>query len=529
MLLVRVKRRVRELREDGTRGSGLILVISVMAVLIVLSTLVAGMTTQSLGQTSSVRASVQSLAAAEAGVDYVAAQLTGTNACQASYSNPAVANAPVFTATVQYSLSASGNTWASCPIGSAAAVRIKIVSQGSAINRGVATQSARDTRKVEVIYGYTPSSPITASGGAMYSYNAGTFNSFRVLSSTSVGDVMIKKGTLSCTESSLVQGKVYVAEGDAILNNACQVTGDIWAAGKLTLQSGLIGGNALSASTGESTFGPNTRVGGFVDLAGTAFTSASRCPSPNNGWDENGYKCAIKQSIATGTVTFRDTTVQAPVVPDWLDYGFVPSTWTSAGFQILSWPTSVNNAANVCNVDVSFQASTFFTGTFVPMSVPTVWDTRTACPGGLTLVSGTLDWQMKTDIAFIENKVTIQGLNVTSSDSAAKRLWFITPDSNLTNHVPDCPAGGGASAVNTTTVINAPVVAMVYTPCGMSNSSNAWRGQIYGSKVDFNSNSSLTFVPVGMPGANLSTGTSGSTGGSGGVLGSELSSRDLNG
>lgn len=498
------------------------MVISVMAVLIVLSMVVAGATTQALGYTSATRAGVQSLAAAEAGADYAAAQLSAGAACQATYASPATVGAPVFTATVQYSLSATGSSWVACPFGGAAALRIRIVSQGFASAKGVAGQSSGDSRRVEAIYEYSPPVPIPATGGAVYSYNAGVFNNVNVQSSGPGADVMLKNGDFSCTSTSSVQGSVLVAQGSASLNNGCGVTKDIWAAGKLVLQKGTVGGNALSASTEESTFGPDTRVGGFVDLAGPGYTYAARCASPNNTWDENGSRCAIQQTIATGTVTFRDATVAAPVVPDWLDYTFVPSAWTTAGFQILPWP------AAACNVDNTVRASTFYTGTFLTLTVPTVFDTRTSCPSGLTFGSGAAAWAMKTDIAFIVTSAKLQALTIDSSSSVqTRRLWFITPDSNLTNHVADCPAGSRDSDINSDFVIRAPVQALFYTACGVKSSSSSWRGQLYGKFVELNSSNTITYVPVGLAGADLAVG--GVVGMAGGALGSKLSSRDLDG
>jgi len=520
MFLRWFKRRFSQLRGDA--GSGLILVISVMSVLIVLSMLVAGMTTQALGFTSSTRAGLQSLAAAEAGADYAAAQLSAGAVCQASYSNPATVGAPIFTVSMHYSLSASGSSWASCPFGGAAALRIKIVSTGFAAAKGVAGQTAGDSRRVENIYTYSPPVPIPATGSAVYSYNAGTFNNVNILSSGPGADVMLKTGDFSCTSPSGVQGSVLVAAGTASLNNGCAVTKNIWASGKLVLQNGTVGGNALSASTDESTFGPDTRVGGFVDLAGPGYTYAARCPSPNNTWDENGSRCSIQQSIATGTVTFRDATVAAPVVPDWLDYGYVASAWATAGFQTLPWPSSA------CNIDNTVRASTFYTGTFLPLTVPTVFDTRASCPGGLTFGSGAASWSMKTDIAFIVTSAKLQALTVDSSNAAqTRRLWFITPDANLTNHVPDCPAGSAASDINSTFALNAPVQALLYTACGVASSASSWRGQIYGKYVKLDTSNTITYLPVGLAGADLAAGVA--VGITGGALGPKLSSRDLDG
>ena len=512
--------------QSGDDGSGLVLVIAVMSVMIVLALLVAGMSAQASGYTTSTRAKMQSVAAAEAGADYAAAQLSAGATCNATYNNPISASAPVFTATVQYSLSATGSSWAACPFGGAAAVRIKIVSQGFASSKGTAGQKAGDSSKVEAIYNYTPAASISATGSAIYTYETGTFNNMKALSSTLNADIMVKTGAFKCTSGGKVQGNVLVAAGPATMDNACEVTGDLWSSGIITLGDAKVGGNVLSASTDTSSFSSAARVAGFLDLAGPATTWASRCPSPKDTWDEAGNRCAIQQGVVTGSVTFRDATVQAPVVPDWLDYGFKPADWTAAGFQVLGWPIA-------CNVDkYTMDNSTWFKSTFLNLSTPTVFDTRSACPNGIIFPSEEFNWAMKTDIAFIENKVSIQSLAVTSSNAAqARRLWFITPDSNLTDRKPNCAGESFNSAVNASTTIASPVVAMVYTPCKMSNSSNSWRGQMYGGAVDFDSANGMAFVPVGLPGANVGAGAGAGGGGAagGGTLGIKISSRDLDG
>lgn len=528
MIRDRARRGDRERTDAGAadRGSGLILVIAVMSVLLCLTLVVAGMTTQAFAVTTSTRAAVQAQSFAEAGIDYAAAQLSGGTVCSPQYASPAGVGTPVFTTTVSYSTSDVGDVWMPCPVaGADKAKRVKIISTGTAVAKGVVGASAGDLRKVEAVYTYIPPDPIPATGAAVYSYSAGTFNDFEVKADTSVdADIFVKSGNFSCTNStSHVAGSVFVAAGTANLDNGCRIDRNVWASGIITAQHATIGGNVLSAErSAQSRFGPSTRVGGFIDLASNAFTDASRCPAPNNGWDENGYKCALKQTIATGSVTFHDLSVGAPVIPGWLEYDYSPTAWATAGFDTSKpWPSTS------CNIDNTVIASSWFATAITNLASPTVYDTRASCPGGLTFVSGSHSYSMKTDVAFIAKSFRIQGLTLKSADAAAHRAWFITPDTNATDGIPTCAGGAGDVNVNSNVSIQVPINALVYTPCDMRNSTNSWRGQFYGRKIAFDSNSGLVFHAVGLPGADLTSGTTAPPGVvSGGALGALISQRD---
>jgi hypothetical protein len=69
------------------------------------------------------------------------------------------------------------------------------------------------------------------------------------------------------------------------------------------------------------------------------------------------------------------------------------------------------------------------------------------------------------------------------------------------------------------------IAAFVYTPGTIENSRNDWRGQMYGRQVNFGQSISITYVPIGLPGADLSSGST--PVGGGGSIGALISSREL--
>jgi len=78
--------------------------------------------------------------------------------------------------------------------------------------------------------------------------------------------------------------------------------------------------------------------------------------------------------------------------------------------------------------------------------------------------------------------------------------------------------------------VQAPVTAMLYTPCSIGLSFSAqWRGQLYGGTVGTAGSAMLHYAPVGIPGTDLTTGATPGSGGAMPKLGARLSIRDLNG
>ncbi len=138
---------------DG--GSALLTVIGTMGVASILALTIATMSLSSLGNTSAARARVQSQAAAEAGIDYAAAQLANS-VCQAQFSSTV---APIFTVTISYSTvqtpsTATDTSWVSGCSSASSVERVRLISTGSATSFGVAGNSSGDIRRVEAIFPY---------------------------------------------------------------------------------------------------------------------------------------------------------------------------------------------------------------------------------------------------------------------------------------------------------------------------------------------------------------------------------------
>jgi cytoskeletal protein CcmA (bactofilin family) len=525
------------------RGSALLAAIGVTAVSGIVAVTMTTMSFHAIGYTTSTRAGVQAQAAAEAGIDYAAASLA-TSACQAQYSS---ATAPRFTVTIASSTlaaspGATDTSWVSgCPT-SASVQRVKLVSTGTAGALGVAGNSSGNVRKVEAIYPYVPTPPtwITASGAAIYSYaqSDATINNLTINTSASTpATIQYLSGSASCTSGSTINGNVILGQGGASLASGCTINGDLYASGTIGLQSATVTGNVTAANgtypsvdlANTATVNGNVYAGGPVRLKGLVGgsviagpTAGSSSLSGSVGGSVVAAGTVSNSGTVTGTITPNKAgivTPAIPYVPGWVDYPYAASDWTTGGFTEL--------------VLTNCTSSGFTTAmnTVLASTTPYVLNAL-ACTGGLDFSALASTTTLKSDLAIIATSFNMSGNDFESSSSSSphRKLWFITPDRGATNnHVPDCPSGGSFTMGNHVTV-GTYVDALIYSPCVITNSANVWQGQIYAAGTKTSNAFTLNYVPIGIPGVNLSTGqvTPPSLPGTG-TLGSRTSIRNITG
>lgn len=459
------------------RGSALMAVIGLMAVMAVIALTVTGVTLYSLGFTTATRAGIQSVAAAESGINMAEVSLIkGT--CTTPYSLPD----PAFTATVSYSLSTTNDVWVGgCPGSGVPAVRIKVESTGTALSTGVSNDDSGDSTVVEAIFDYVAEVPpgVRASGAAMYMYGGVQFknNANILVAESGRAAIQVKNGSVVCENNSVIEGDVVVLTGS--LNIAsCAIEGNAWASGAVTL--GHVTGNLTAGSINVSAAVLPTRVGGVY----TRYTNAS----------------------------------QIPAVPNWVDVAFKPADWLDSNGD----PYKVNTMGAGCTINAtSLAAAANGTKPVIINSIP-------ACPLGIG-ATGTVN--ITNDVVIFAQKFTFNN-NVTfkSSTSTPHKVWFITPD-NVADNLPTCQASQGPFSMNNSFDLAPTISAMVYTPC-FFDAKNAfnWRGQLYvnGPNV-FKNSTQFEATGMGLPGIDLDTGTviPGGAAGSDAEMGDLTSMRDL--
>ena len=220
--------------ENVERGSALMAVIGVMAVLLIITLTVSSSSLQALTITTSTRAGVQAQAAAEAGIDAALVKLSTGTACPEVLLESVTA--PIFTATVVYL--AAGDDEAAC----AEATQVRIVSTGTALNPGSTGITPRARRTIEAVFAYGATGATSRSTtAAIYSYSGGSFVDTLTVTGKVAGQPLpvmyVRTNDLSCEKgkgnaaedaTNEVTFDLVVAVGDLSMGDSCVLPANVW-------------------------------------------------------------------------------------------------------------------------------------------------------------------------------------------------------------------------------------------------------------------------------------------------------------
>jgi Tfp pilus assembly protein PilX len=539
---------VKSRAQSNDEGSALIAVFGVMAVALIVSLAVASATLSSLGFTGATRAGVQAQSAAEAGIDDAEAKLAKSACNPASYRSLVE---PIYSVEI-FTQDGGDATWVQrCP--SAATKSIKLKSTGTAVAIGVSGNATGDTRVVEAIYLPAVSSTISDSGPAVYAYSATGFGGSGTLLSVdgSKPSVLLRHDDVTCDGGGFVTGDLIAADGMITIGGSCSVSGSVWASEKVTIDGGSItvGGNVTSrwAGAGDSLVLSGVRVKGdawaagplkvtwgtvvegnatapTLDLAGGNILGeawAAGAATFGGGAEIAGHLTA-KSSNSSSSAKGGATIVAAgpgagpaagptPSVPNWVDFKYDKTKWV--GFN----EVPITGACDFTALKTA--AATLASGPGIINAL--------ACTNPLS-IGGSDILTLGNDLAIVAKGFNLGGGGGFTA-AADRDLWLITPDT-VADAQPTCP--GTTPAVSPFTVdggftLASKVHVMVYSPCKVNISSGiVWFGQVYSGSTTIDGDARLNYVPVGLPGVNLSDGTVTTPGSSGG-LGDRTSIRDL--
>ena len=364
--------------------------------------------------------------------------------------------------------------------------------------------------------------------------------SVKITSSVSVaGDVVAAGGPVNLTNTGIrIGGSVYaagLADIHATVEGGVEATGavtiqsgglikqSVVAGGKLTI-SGRVNGNATTPSTAVTQVDPNSmRVAGSLRVGGAISTWGYAWNVPSEGAsdaEKAAYHLVTKGWV--GSIAYNQPGLTgplpkpAPTVTPWVDFEYDHADW--AGFAYLKWPASAG-----CGVgNWNFTTHPIYSQ-IQNLTMPTVIDTREC---DIDIRGGTL--AVKTDITFVGKKTTLGTMKFTASDGADHRMWFLVPDANPSAAGANCTAGSDI-ITDGATEFSANIVTLAYTPCKISmNNGTKWRGQLYSGSFAVSSGDSLVYMPIGIPGTDLSGGATpgGPVGGGSARLGDPISIRN---
>lgn len=521
-------------RDDGVAMAA---VLGLLAVGIILTSVVLVSVVGATNFSTYTRAGVQAQAAAEAGVAAARAGLAA-GTCSEAGGAPVYRNAsnttPVFAAAI-YRPVAGGGWVAGCPVGTTTQVRI--LSTGYAVEPGTNGVSANNTVVLEAILAAssTPTT-ITASGPAIYAYASSSFGGGAKFVSVdgSVPDVLVRTGNVTCSGSFPGVANFVVNGGSLAIEGSCQIEGNAYATGRMTLSgSGYVRGYAVANgvqlggssriygrvwSSSDVVLSGNPTISGILKAQsavldggtvssqayiygntnvqnaggtnlGATFTTQTANPTPPSWWGGNARITKVNPITAP---TYASDVPAMPVVPDWIDFGarseeYTSTVWT--GFTVYTMGTTCDAAA-------------LRTAITAIGSAPGLIDGRN-CSTGISL-GGSNTITIVNDLAIIVPRFTMDG-SASFASASRHRLWIINPDYHANSTpVGDCPGAlsisGGASFAST-------IDLLLYSPCTVTiASSTTVRGQIFAGDVSLGGSGQVSYVAIGLPGVNLSTG-----------------------
>jgi hypothetical protein len=394
VLLTRLVGALRRRLHNDENGVALAAVLGIFAVAIILSSVILSSITSGLGQTSSTRATVQSQAAADAGIAVAQASLlAGTCVANSNGNFASAAGVEPRYSTSIWRARADGSWEQGCPASGASSVRI--LSGGTAASPGANGNTTGDKSTVEAIFA-APTAPtlIQPTGPALYSYSSNGFEGSGKLQSAdgSSANVFVKTGNVNCSGASNMQGDLVVY-GNVELSGSCGVTGSLWATGTVKLSGGVhVGGNVIgsavtinSGSVGGTVWSPGTTslspatVGGGVVAGPLTFSDGSVAGSV---WSTGAVSVGAKVggNVSAASLTFSavgnvvgSASSTGTISVNWGQY--IGGSATAAGFVLnggqvrgVAW-TAGNAQIAGNNPGAVYAKSTSGGGTANPLSV----------------------------------------------------------------------------------------------------------------------------------------------------------------
>lgn len=517
-MLVNSRRSPRVLHRDES-GATLVVVLVIMLVLSIAALTLAAVVTNTTAGLVGSRDTVQSRAAADAGLATAVADARRTgSACGVNLTST---TAPKYTVT---SVCSSD--------------RVTFTATGWGASGG--------STRTEAVY--ENGIPDPGAGADMVFFGNTTFSN-QVLTYPLDEDllsIVIPTGDFTCMAT--VPANIVVG-GDFTSKGGCDVEGTVVAGGEAdmanssdTVRGGLsaaatttakingrvhgsltTGGGINFSGAGSYTYPGNVQAGGSVNMGSVSIAGSLTMPTSGelklDGWIVVPPAQTTHSRITGGIV--RPATVTAPPEPtfeEWFDYALTPGDWPG-----YTTKTLINSGAGAGTCRYYNEHPATGWAALAALTSPTIIDAR-AC-SNLSANSGTNPVvSVQTDIVFLANSYDLTYLTFNPAAGKAPHVWWVVEDTN-DNGTPSCSGGAGDIKINHT-VMSPGITSMAYTPCEVNVRGNSkWTGSFYGGS--FNYGGGMTFFgdPITLPRQPSSPVEEGGGGASG--LGALLSQRDV--
>ncbi|WP_430866790.1 hypothetical protein [Demequina aurantiaca] len=479
----------------------LVMVIGLMMVMTVLITVIVSSTVFGLNFTSQTRASVQSNAAAEAGIDAVAVKINNDKCSElvdGSGNFSQTASVPAFEGQVLRQATAASGFTPGCPVASDHAY--KIVSTGFAQLTGGGGYNRGDEQVLEAqwVRPTPPPSFDEAIRGDTLIY----FHSDTIVETIHTDGDIYTKGSMTCASGMQIGGNV-IAEGDITWTNSdCIVKGDVYAGGDIvypvspysvpSVEGNIVALGSIKSGAKQTKFGylNNSQ---YINASGTIQAGGqihAYCSYPGRANNTNWTNFAGSGSACpVGTGTRVKMNVPGLSIPPGSD--FEPLALTSEPWA--SWTNKNWNDSSYGGNAVGSSCGSHSGGGTMNITTNTRIDTTSTCSGGVILGDwGGLTLNLSADLVVYANSFKVNGkVTINSVDGGDHSVYFVNPSASATSVT--CPAESSVGTLSTKiTMSSGPwnqsskIAVMFYTPGKIANNFYDFNmsGQLYGCAVD---------------------------------------------
>jgi Tfp pilus assembly protein PilX len=454
------------LKRFGSDESGLAMIVAIMVSFIVflLSIFVVQLSIHNSTQSAYDRKRVQSVDAAEAGLDAAWNSIEGTAPTSLPCGSAATGTLSTSPGTSSYSVdfayyNASGTALVGCPSQSNVPTSVLLTSTGKT-DGGV-------VRKMQSYATLTPT--YSGIGAAILTQNGTSLqNNFTVSGNLgSDADIYVLTGDLNLTNSPNIYGNIYIPNGGFTSANNNVVYGNVWANTAVSINTpARVTGSVTSSTSSISGTGAiavdataGTTIASGLTVTGNRYPGTVQGPPPTQSFP---YVC-------------YDNTVSPNCTPQ-------NTSWTSKGYVLHSFSD--------CASALTYLKSGTITGDVVvritavcPLSIG-LNDTITF-PGNLAIITN--------------GSITMANQNNwTGPVGGNKSLFFLV---NYQSTSMNCASGNYNITTGNNSNFNN-VSTSFYSPCTVTiTNQNSFSGQIIGGTVNTANNFTLNFKPVLIPGA----------------------------
>lgn len=440
------------------RGIAMITALLITVIVFVLASVAVGLAVYNNNQSARDRARLQTIDAAEAGINQATRTLGGSTlaALPCTITGQLDANPPVrYQVTVSYyaSYPPSGTPMTCPPTAAPAAATFSSL--------GTSTGSSQAPRKLVSQVRLTPryggfDTAIFADSGLT------TANNLNIHGNEGNDGDVYTNGDVTCDNSMALEGTLY-AQGQVRMGNTCSVAEDVYARQAITMaNNSTIGHDAISARSSIQ-LSNSARIANNATAA-TTITAASG---------------------AIGGSRVQNHTSPDPPARALPQIDFVASDWTAAGYAVQTF-TTCSAAKSFIDQNLDDNPDTNYV-IRITGSCSLRWENNSTVDvyQDLAIV---FDWQVG-----FQNKS-----DWASGDGQEHSVLFINPWSTRTT----CGSRNPAFATTNNTSFGDELRLFAYSPCGVSfnNSNRDLRGQIMAGQVAIANNFDLTYAPIPVPG-----------------------------